>query len=85
MTRTQELAASIVAKHKRAAELATWLTANDMSGLECSQTVEKERVIVEMAAEGYLLALEVKKPSRQTKSASQPRRRPAARARAGRA
>lgn len=59
MTNAKKLAASIIDKHKRVAELRTWLTVNDMAGLECAQTVEAEELQLEIAAEGVELARHV--------------------------
>lgn len=57
----KELAKAILEKHQRLAELRSWLTVNDMAGLERAQSVEAERLTLEIAAEGVLLAKEVEK------------------------
>lgn len=83
MTRAEELADGIIMKHARVVELTTWLTTNDMAGLECAQTIEKEQLLVEIAAEGYLLAREIRPRERRATLPRRTRHRPPARAKPG--
>lgn len=52
-----QVAKELLARGERRAELVKWLHDEDMLGLECSQTVELEKMGSQDAADGWRLAM----------------------------